>query len=93
MAHFFEDTIEVPADQCVQPFTEERLGFLPGNLYMTPSFGNVRFFYLGGDPDTQSGHRLTEGVPLAFLKTPQIIELRMISEAGTARVTVSVSGV
>ena len=88
-----EFSFELNSTEAQQPFTEQRLGFPPGNVFITVEDADIRFWYGGSTPTAASGHKLFIGVPISFTKTSEIVELRLISTGGIATVHATVGGV
>lgn len=89
---FYEVTLQVPSSEAIQPFTKEKVGFEPGNVFFSVETQNVRYWYGGSEPSTISGHLILENQWISFSKSREVKELRIIAIAGTATIQATVEG-
>lgn len=89
---FLEGTLDVSSTP-QQPFTRIKLGFQPGNLFITVEDVDVRFWYGGGAPSPADGHLLQTNQNATFRKTNEIENLQLVSTGGAAKVRYTVQGV
>lgn len=87
-----EDVLLVNATQAQQPFTEEEVGFVPGSLTMHVEDQNVRFWVSGRTPTPTEGLRIFATGGAILTSAGEIMNLKIISETGTAKVNYSIKG-
>lgn len=88
---FYETTLLVTTTP-IQPFTRDKVGFIPGNIYLTVEAQNVRFRYGGGVPNATAGHLIFANTSLIFHKPSEIERLKLCSTTGTAIIHATVEG-
>jgi hypothetical protein len=90
MARQLETTIAITTT-LVQPFTSAVLGFRPQRLHLEVTDANIRYRYLGGTPTSSAGFALPDGSTLILVDGPQIENLKLIAESGTATCVVAIT--
>ena len=85
------DVLTISSTNAEQPFTEEAIGFVPGNVYISVETQNLRVWYDGRTPTATEGHPLYAGASYTFY-SPDVMNLKMIAETGTSTVTYTAKG-
>jgi hypothetical protein len=89
---FYEGSLPITSTQVEQPFTRDRIGFIPGNLYLSVETASVRFRYGGESPTTGSGHLLAANSNAVFTKTSEIENLKLIAISTSAMIHYTIEG-
>lgn len=86
------DVIYVTNTEAQQPFTEQALGFVAGNVYLSVETQNIRVWYDNKRiPTSTDGHPLYAGGGYTFYGQ-DAAGLKMIAVTGTAKVTYTAKG-